>query len=167
MEKYSKTLESKTRVQYQDCDPFNHLNNSKYIDYVMGARTEQLLDNYNFNTSEIAMKQGIGWVAAQTQISYFYPATWMETLTIETRLIQFSEFSLLVEAFIWDEHKTKLKAIMWTKLVHFNIQLQSSNKHSEALLKLFTEILFPIENITTFEERVKTVKQSIQDASTR
>lgn len=74
METISKILESKTRVQYQDCDPFNHLNNSKYIDYIMAARTEQLLHEYDFNTSELAQKQGIGWVSAQTQISYFYPA---------------------------------------------------------------------------------------------
>ena len=154
-----KTIESKIRVQYQDCDPFNHLNNSKYIDYIMGARTEQLLDKYGFNTSEFAYKQGIGWVAAQTQISYFYPASWMETVTIESRLIQHSDYSLLVEAFMWDEHKTKLKCVMWAKLVHFNIKTQKSHKHSEDLMKLFAEINNPIESLSTFETRVKSLKQ--------
>lgn len=154
-----KTIESKIRVQYQDCDPFNHLNNSKYIDYIMGARTEQLLDKYGFNTSEFAYKQGIGWVAAQTQISYFYPASWMETVTIESRLIQHSDYSLLVEAFMWDEHKTKLKCVMWAKLVHFNIKTQKSHKHSEDLMKLFAEIYNPIESLSTFETRVKSLKQ--------
>ncbi|CAN5568564.1 hypothetical protein BH11BAC2_BH11BAC2_09610 [soil metagenome] len=162
MSTFLKTLESKTRVQYQDCDPFNHLNNSKYIDYIIGARTEQLLDNYGFNSSEFAYKFGIGWVAAQTQISYFHPASWMEIVTIESRLIQFSEFSLLVEAFMWDEHKTKLKSVMWVKLVHFNITTQKSNRHSEDLLKLFNQIHFPIDNNPTFEERVQLLKQSLQ-----
>lgn len=158
METLNKTLESKTRIQYQDCDPFKHLNNSKYIDYIMGARTEQLLDQYGINTSEIAYKQGIGWVAAQTQISYFYPASWMEIVGIETRLIQFSESSLLVEAFMWDEHKTKLKCVMWAKLVHFNIKTQKSNKHSEELMKLFNMVHFPIENNPSFDERIKSLK---------
>mgnify|MGYP001544130058 CR=1 FL=1 len=159
METLTKTIESKTRVQYQDCDPFNHLNNSKYIDYIMGARTEQLLDRYGFNTSEIAYKQGIGWVAAQTQISYFYPASWMEMVRIETRLIQFSESSLLVEGFMWDEHKTKLKCVMWAKLVHFNIKTQKSNKHSEELMNLFSTVNYPIENNPSFEERIKSLKR--------
>lgn len=159
MKTYSKTLESKIRVQYQDCDPFNHLNNSKYIDYIMGARTEQLLEHYGFNTSEWASQKGIGWVAAQTQISYIYPASWMEKITIETRLIHFSESSLLVEAFMWNETKTQLKSIMWTKLVHFDIKAQRSNKHSEELMHLFREVHFPLENISTFEERVKSMKQ--------
>jgi YbgC/YbaW family acyl-CoA thioester hydrolase len=164
METRLKTLESKTRVQYQDCDPFNHLNNSRYIDYIMGARTQQILDEYGFNTSELAYKQGIGWVAAQTQISYFAPASWMEVITIESRLIGFSESSLLVEAFVWNEHKTKLKSVMWAKLVHFNIKTQRSNRHSEELMKLFSEIHHPLENNPVFEERIKSLKQLNQRA---
>lgn len=158
MKTISKQLESKTRIQFQDCDPFNHLNNSKYIDYKMAARTEQLLNEYNFNTSEILQKQGLGWVAAQTQISYFYPASWMEIVTIETRLMHFSEFSLLVEALMWDEHKTKLKSAMWAKLVHFNIKTQKSQRHSLELLKLFNEAHYPLEKKQTFDERVKSLK---------
>ncbi len=162
MNNLSKTLESKTRIQYQDCDPFNHLNNSKYIDYIIAARTEQLLDEYGLNTSELAYKQGIGWVAAQTQISYFYPASWMETVAIESRLIQYSEYSLLVEAFMWDEHKIKLKAVMWAKLVHFNMKTQKSYKHSEELMNLLTAIVNPLPSSSSFEERIKSLKQSIQ-----
>ncbi len=157
----NRILESKTRVQYQDCDPYNHLNNSKYIDYIMAARTEQLLNEYDFNSSELAKKQGVGWVTAQTQISYFNPASWMEVVTIETRLIQFSESSLLIEALMWNEAKTELKSIMWVKLVHFNIQLQKSNKHSIELMKLFKEVNYPLVDNHTFDERVKSLKQLI------
>jgi YbgC/YbaW family acyl-CoA thioester hydrolase len=151
-------LESKVRVQYQDCDPFNHLNNSKYIDYMMGARTEQLLEHYGFNASELARKDGLGWVAGLTQISYFYPASWMESVTIESRLIRFSASSLLVEALMWDELKTKLKSVMWAKLVHFNIKTQKSQQHPAALTKLFEDILYPLEKDMLFEERVMALK---------
>ena len=158
MKNLPKILESKTRIQYQDCDPFNHLNNSKYIDYIMGARTEQLLDQYDFNASELAYKHGIGWVAAQTQISYFLPASWMETVTIESKLIHYSEYSLLVEAVMWDEHKANLKCVMWAKLVHFNIKAQKSEKHSGELLQLFEEIVNPLEQSCSFDERVQSFK---------
>lgn len=161
MKQLPKTLESKCVIHYHDCDPFNHLNNSRYIDYIVAARTEQLLDKYDFNTAELAYKQGIGWVVAQTQISYIYPASWMETVTIESRLIQYSEHSLLVEAFMWDEHKHKLKAVMWAKLVHFNIKTQKSLKHSEAFMQLFSDIVSPVEHAVTFEERVKSLKQAV------
>lgn len=159
MEVKPKTIESKVRVQYQDCDPFNHLNNSKYIDYIMAARTEQLLLHYDLNVSELLAQQGIGWVAAQTQISYFAPASWMEMVIIESRLIYYSDYSLLVEAFMWDENKTKIKAVMWAKLVHFDVKTQKSNKHSEDLITLFAEVVNPLEITNTFEERIKSLKQ--------
>ncbi len=154
-----KTLKSKTRIQYQDCDPFNHLNNARYIDYMVAARTEQLLVNYEFNTSELVQKQGIGWVAAQTQISYLFPAVWMEIVTIETRLISFSETSVVFEAFMWDENRTHIKALMWAKLVHFDIRSKKSRKHTPDLMELFTKVHFEIENNPTFEERVKSLRQ--------
>jgi YbgC/YbaW family acyl-CoA thioester hydrolase len=159
MDTKSKILESKSRVQYQDCDPFNHLNNSKYIDYIMAARTEQLLVEYNFNAAELAAVQRLGWVSAQTQISYFYPASWMEVVTIESRLLQFSESSLLVEALMWDDNKTRLKAVMWARLVHFNIEMQKSTKHSLELMNLFGQVHHPLENDPTFDGRVKYLKQ--------
>jgi acyl-CoA thioester hydrolase len=160
METLPKTLHSKVRVQYQDCDPFNHLNNSKYIDYMVGARTEQLLDYYNFNTSQIARENRIGWVAANTQISYLKPAQWMEMLTIETRLIRVSNHSLLVEALMWNEHRSQLKSVMWTKLVHFNIAEQKSHHHTPELMNFFGKILSPTSE-SSFEDRVKHFKQSI------
>lgn len=158
METPAKIIQSKTRIQYQDCDPFNHLNNSKYIDYIMAARTEQLLCHYGFNSAQIAKTEGIGWVSAQNQLSYFSPAAWMEVVTIESKLIQYSDYSLLVEGLMWDEHKSALKCLMWAKLVHFNIKAQKSHKHSQAMMQLFARIHQPLENVASFEERVKSLK---------
>lgn len=160
MKTQEKTIESKKRIQYHDCDPFNHLNNSRYIDYIMGARTEQILEHYGFNTAQLLHERGIGWVAAQTQISYFSPASWMEVVTIESRLINFSESSLLVEAFMWDEHKTRIKAVMWAKLVHFDVKAQKSNKHSEDLMKLFADIVSTPEVPSGFEDRIRRLRES-------
>ena len=159
MKELKKILESKTRIHYQDCDPFNHLNNSRYIDYMMEARTEQLLANYDFNMADFAYKDKIGWVAVQNQISYLYPASWMEIVTIESRLIQFSEWSVTVEALMWDEHKTKLKSVLWSNLVHFNIKTQKSQAHSDALMELFTKVHSPLPAGQGFEDRVKALKE--------
>jgi YbgC/YbaW family acyl-CoA thioester hydrolase len=159
MKELKKILESKTRIHYQDCDPFNHLNNSRYIDYMMEARTEQLLANYDFNMADFAYKDKIGWVAVQNQISYLYPASWMEIVTIESRLIQFSDWSVTVEALMWDEHKTTLKSVLWSKLVHFNIKTQKSHQHSDALMELFTQAHSRLPAGQGFEARVKALKE--------
>jgi acyl-CoA thioester hydrolase len=154
MSAFNKLPESKMKIRFHDCDPFNHLNNSKYIDYLVTARTDQLLDHYNVDIYKLAREKSIGWVTAQTQISYIVPAFPEEEVTIQTQLIDFKEKSLLFEALMWDSNKTVLKAVMWTKLVHFNLQTQKSQSHSETLMQLFAEVVNPIVADAGFEKRV-------------
>ena len=154
----NKIPESKIKVRFHDCDPFNHLNNSRYIDYIVAARGDQLMDNYGFDIYQLLQEEGIGWVSAQTQISYLCPAYLREELTIQTRLLAYSKKSLLLEAMVWNDDKSVLKAIMWTKLVHFNLATQKSQEHSDQLMELFATIVSPLEQQIDFESRVKTAK---------
>ena len=161
MTQLKKVLESITRIRFHDCDPFNHLNNSRYIDYIVTARGDQLIDNYNFDIYQLAREKGIGWVTAQTQISYFSPAYLMEEVSIQTQLIGYTDKSLHLEAEMWNSDKTELKAVMWAKLVHFNLRTQKSIAHSEELMQLFRQIVNPPSVLTTFEQRIKTLKQPV------
>lgn len=156
---FKKILESKMKIRFHDCDPFNHLNNSRYIDYIVTARGDQLIDNYNFDIYKLAKEKGLGWVSAQTQISYMVPAYLMEEITIQTQLIDCSGKSLLLEAFMWNTDKTILKAVMWTKLVHFNLKTKQSNPHDEELMQFFRQIVNPLEIEMNFEQRIQILKQ--------
>lgn len=159
MSTLAKVLESNMKIRFHDCDPFNHLNNSRYIDYFVTARGDQLLDHYNLDIYQLAKEKAIGWVSAQTQISYLVPAYLMEEVTIQTRLINYTDKSLHLEALMWSEEKKQLKAFMWTKLVHFDLKTQKSHAHSEELLALFREIADPMPQPTDFESRINYLKQ--------
>ncbi|QEC69289.1 acyl-CoA thioesterase [Panacibacter ginsenosidivorans] len=161
MTAFKKVLESNMKIRFHDCDPFNHLNNSRYIDYLITAREDQLLEQYDFDVYQLASEKGIGWVSAQTQISYIAPAQLMEEVSIQTQLISFSEKSLLFEAVMWNRDKDILKAVMWTKLVHFHLQTQKSFAHSEALMQFFGAVVNPLSDAADFETRVKQLKQAI------
>jgi acyl-CoA thioester hydrolase len=160
MKELKKVLESKMKIRFHDCDPFNHLNNSRYIDYIVAARGDQILDNYDLDIYKLAREEGLCWVSAQTQISYLVPAYLMEEVVIQTQLIEFSGKSLHVEALIWNSDKTMLKAVMWAKLVHFNLQAQKSFSHSADLMQLFSEVVNPLSGETDFEKRVKNLKNT-------
>ncbi|HVG12786.1 MAG TPA: acyl-CoA thioesterase [Flavisolibacter sp.] len=153
-----KVLESNLKVLFHDCDPFNHLNNSRYIDYIMAARTDQLEEAYQLDVYKIAQEQGVGWVSAQTQISYLFPAFLGEAVKIQTRLLAATEKSLVVEGVMLNGDGTVLKAVMWAKLVHFNLKMQRSVAHSQALSELFQKIVQPLNAETSFEDRVKVLK---------
>jgi YbgC/YbaW family acyl-CoA thioester hydrolase len=152
--------ESKMKIRFPDCDPFNHLNNSRYIDYLINAREDQLLDYYDFDVYRLALEQGIGWVSAQTQISYLFPAMLMEEVTIQTRLLDAGDKSLLLEALMWNREKTRLKAVMWAKLVHYNLKTRSSQPHSTVLMDFFAQVVHPFGEDTSFEDRVRQLKSA-------
>jgi acyl-CoA thioester hydrolase len=57
-----KILQSTVKVRFQDCDPFNHLYNTRYLDYFLNSREDQLLDAYNLDAFSGTMDTGrFGW----------------------------------------------------------------------------------------------------------
>jgi YbgC/YbaW family acyl-CoA thioester hydrolase len=158
-----KMPESVEKVRFQDCDPFNHLNNSKYIDYLMTARVDHLLDHYGFDVYKIAAEKGVGWVSAHTEISYLLPAFPNEKVVIQTQLLDWTEKSLLFEASMWNEDKTQLKSLMWGRIVHFNLRTQRSEAHSETFIKFFKQVVNPVE--LNFKERVSELKRKIENGT--
>lgn len=158
METLPTILQSHVRVHHHDCDPFHHLSNSRYIDYFIAARTQQLLDAYDFNLAIMAQQQGIGWVVAETQIAYIRPATWFENVLVESRLLSFSASSLLVETVMWDENRTHVKAIMWITFVHFGLITKKRLNHSDELMAFFQKVQAPLPENPAFSDRVQSLK---------
>lgn len=152
MEKFS---ESSVIIRFPDCDPFNHLNNSRYIDYFINAREDHLTRDHQFNIYAYAKEKKLSWVVSQNQIAYLKPAVLMETVVIQTGILQMEEKQILVEMQMWNKEKTKLKALLWTRFVHFNFVTQKSETHSPDLMDKFK----PFENSTirvgSFEARVE------------
>ncbi|MEO1030654.1 MAG: acyl-CoA thioesterase [Bacteroidota bacterium] len=153
----AKTLESKTKIRFQDCDPFNHLNNGKYTDYFMNHREDELIRNYNIDIYKMARLEGKSWVSSSNQIAYLKPALLMETIVIESQLISFDNSNLKVEMRMYNEAKSHLKAIIWCGFVHFNLLTQKRETHSDKMMDLFGAVVNPVD-VSIFDERVKQLK---------
>lgn len=152
-----KTLESKAKIRFQHCDPFNHLNNAEYINYMINAREDQIISNYNLDLFKMARTQGISWVVGTNQIAYLRPAFLMEDIIIDSQLFSFTENELNVEIRMWNHDKTELKAVMWSSFVHFNLLKQKRWNHTNELMELFTSIVNPIKSLS-FNERISQLK---------
>lgn len=157
METLPRILESKKVIRFQDCDPFNHLNNAKYFDYMINAREDQLIKNYNLDIYETVKTLGVSWVVGTHQIAYLRPANLMETVTIDSQLFHYGSKSLNVEIRMWNEAKTELKAVLWSSFIHYNIAKGKAHEHSEDFLSLFKNVCMPIE-ASSFEERIKQMR---------
>ena len=157
-----KILKTKRKVRFQDCDPFNHLNNSKYLEYFINVREDQIAENYDLDIFKYMKTTGLSWVVASNQISYLKPAFTMETILIESQLIQYTDNLLLVEMKMWNEDETELKAILWIKFIHYNIQAKKVANHSEDLTKLFESVVLPVDQ-AIFENRYLEIVQKTKN----
>ena len=158
MQELPQVLTSRTKVRFQDCDPFNHLNNAAYLNYFINAREDQLIDNYGIDIYKMARKEGKSWVVGSNQIAYLKPAFLMEEVIIESQLLQFEESQLLVELRMLNSDRSEIKAIMWSTFVHFNLLQQKREPHSEEFLNLFNNVVNPVPQ-PSFEKRISAFKK--------
>jgi acyl-CoA thioester hydrolase len=154
----SKIWESKAIIRFPDCDPFNHLNNARYIDYFINAREDHIMANLNFNIYQYAAQSGSGWVVSKNQIAYLKPAFLMETVIIDSTLLYVRDKEVLVEMKMWNEQKDKLKSVLWSHFVHISMKTQKPESHSKELMEMFMPFENHLPSPIDFEERVEQLR---------
>jgi acyl-CoA thioester hydrolase len=148
---YQKITESRAIIRFQDCDPLQHLNNSKYFDYYFNAREDQVAKLYEFKFSEIFKNYKTSWVVYQHQISYIRPALLSEWVKIFSRVIYFDDDTLVTEYF------------MWTTSKYVSVETGRRVPHQKGVtdyLSATCEQGIDFKNIT-FNQRIKAVKQEL------
>ena len=106
----------------------------------------------------MARTLGKSWVVGSNQIAYIKPAFLMEDVVIDSQLFEFNDSTLKVELRMWNHSKTKIKAVMWSSFVHFNLIKQVREIHNEDLMNLFKSVVNPIDS-NTFEDRISSFKK--------
>lgn len=155
---YSPLPSSVLTIRFQDCDPFNHLNNGRYVDYFLNAREDHLLDHYGLDIYWIARETGLCWVVSTSQVAYLRPAITMEKVLMETQLIAYSPKHVSVEMRMWDREKKALKSFCWMTFVHFDLKQNKVATHSPEYIALFERVHAAVPE-TSFEERLGALKR--------
>jgi len=157
----AKVLESTAVIRFQDCDPFGHLNNARYVDYFMNARTDQLQAHYDFNIFAVGREIGSNWVVSKTEIAFLLPALLMETVRLQTRLIWATQRKLVVEGIMFDESGRQIKSIAWMEFTFVNLTNGRPASHTDELMQLFRAVqVNEIYENATFDERVAQLRQT-------
>lgn len=155
----SKELESTVIVRFQDCDPFGHLNNARYIDYFMNAREDHLRDFYNFHIFELSQTTKQGWVVTKNQLAYLSPAMMQEEVLIRTHLIRMTESMLVVEGLMFDKDARRLKAVGWIEFTFVSLQTGRTTRHPDDFMTTFGAVV--VDDIYTpdgFNTRIDNLK---------
>lgn len=126
-------LKTSYTIRFSDCDPLGHLNNARYIDYMLNAREDHLKQFYQVTLPGFH-KQGLAWVVRRHEIQYVRPAWYNEIVTIESRLIELAQSHLLVEMLMFDEKGTNLKAILWSNFTCVDVTTGRKKEHPASFM---------------------------------
>lgn len=160
--------ESIVTIRFQDCDPFGHLNNARFIDYFMNARQDQLAEHYNLFIFGRDQMPETSWVVKRMQISYLRPAQVMEQVRIRTRMIHYTDKTLMVEGLMLDKEGKHLKAVSWVEFAYISLANGRPTNHSEELMELCRAIVVPQQyQPDGFNQRVELLRQHVKSQAPR
>jgi len=146
-------------IRFQDCDPFGHLNNARYIDYFLNARLDHLIQAYGLNIYA-DQPQTASWVIKKNQIAYLRPARLAEEVCIRTRLVHFTTNTIVVEGLMFDKDIQQLKALIWIEFAYISLASGRPTTHPESLMALLQAVIIPdLYNPDGFNQRVDAARQ--------
>ena len=92
---YSK-FESELHVRPDDIDMYQHVHSSRYMDYVLAARFDQMERCYGMPMAEF-QKLGFGWVIASTQMNFRRPLILGDKMTVRCWIEKFTLIGLRLQ----------------------------------------------------------------------
>ena len=89
MNVYSK-FETELAVRPDDIDLYQHVHSTRYLDYVLAARFEQMERCYRMPMQAFGA-MGLGWFMSAAAIQFKRPLGWGDRMTVRTWIEHFTE----------------------------------------------------------------------------
>lgn len=102
-------FETEITIRPDDIDLNNHVHNTKYLDYVLAARYDQMKRFYKFPMSEFHDK-GFNWVVSITHIEYKRALSLDDKIVVKTQLDNFNGAQCKVNFWIEKIENKKIAA---------------------------------------------------------
>lgn len=147
-----KELTTVAKVRFSDCDPIGHLNNVKYLEYMLDAREDHVEDGYGFTYEEYMRRTGCTWITIQNEIAYLKEVRANQRVQISSKTIEIGERLSKVEVLMKSEDGNIIHSVLWLTVIYFNMKTRKSEKHPDETRQLFEKFLMPLEE-KNFQER--------------
>lgn len=143
---------STVRIRFADCDPIGHLNNVKYLEYMLNAREDHVEQNYGFTYEQYTRETGCTWVTVQNEIAYLKEVRYNSIVQITSKTIFVDDLTAVVELLMKNEDGT-VHAVFWLTVIYFNMKTRRAEKMPQSTLDQFAHFLVDIDQ-KNFKERV-------------
>jgi acyl-CoA thioester hydrolase/thioesterase-3 len=103
-------FETEVTVRPDDIDMNNHVHYSRYLDYILMARYDQMKKDYKVAMEEF-VERGFSWVASNVNIQYKRPILLQDgSVKVRTQLEGFNGAKVLINFWIVKGEKEKVAA---------------------------------------------------------
>jgi YbgC/YbaW family acyl-CoA thioester hydrolase len=150
-------------VRFSDCDPFGHLYNVRYLDYMFDGREQHVAESYPMLFEEMKSRRR-NWVVVSTDIRYLHPAAHGEAVDIESCLFNVSRHGVALEIAMLDPATSRLKAVLWSALRYVDLERGAIAQHAPDVQRFLDEAGCVMAQ-ASLDERVKALVQAASAAS--
>ncbi len=102
-------FESSVTIRPSDIDMNNHVHNSKYLDYLLYARFDQMQKDYKMSMEEF-IKMGYSWVTSSVQIDYKRALKLGDNVIVKTQVDSYQGAQVKVNYWIVNKDSNKIAA---------------------------------------------------------
>ena len=140
-----KEISTKVKIRFSDCDPIGHLNNVKYLEYMLNAREDHVEEGYGFTYEEYTKKTGCTWITIQNEIAYLKEVRYNSKVVISSKTIEISDRISKVELLMKSEDEKTIHCVLWITVIYFNMKTRKSDVHPEETKNLFRKFLVDLD----------------------
>src|SRR5688500_9480873 len=128
---------SELQVRPDDIDMNQHVHNSKYFDYVLAARYDQMETCYGMSMEQF-MELGYGWVVKTAHVEFKRPLTLGESFKVTTGILTMNEKSSRVSFEIVSLKTGKICSDGWFDYVLIDIKTGRGMKITQEMMDKYS-----------------------------
>lgn len=155
MEKEISTI---VKIRFNDCDPIGHLNNVKYLEYMLNAREDHVENFYGFTYEDYTQQTGCTWITIQNEIAYLKEVRYNSKVQISSKTVDVGDRLSKIEILMKSEDGKTIHAVLWITIIYFNLKTRKSEVQPEEIKKKFREYGVEIEQ-KDFQSRVSNFRK--------
>lgn len=141
----SEEISITTKIRFSDCDPLGHLNNVRYLDYMLNAREDHVEEFYGFTYEQYTKRTGCTWVTIQNEIAYLKEVRYNTMVVISSKTIEIEDRTAKVELLMKSADEKTIYAVLWITVIYFNVKTRKSERQPDDIKDLFRKYSVELE----------------------
>ena len=130
-------FETELKVRPDDIDMFNHVHNSKYFDYVLAARYEQMEIFYKMPMEDF-LTSGYGWVVRTAYVDFKRPLILGDVVKVRTGILTINEKGCRVQFEMENARTKKIAADGYFDYVMIDTKTGKGCKVNEEMIQAYS-----------------------------